>query len=284
MQTIGIIGGSGLYDLPGLENREERRVETPFGSPSDALITGELHGRRLVFLARHGRGHRILPHEINFRANIHALKQVGVEWVISVSAVGSLKEEIHPGDMVVVDQFIDKTRMRASTFFGNGVAGHVSMADPVCAHLAETLYQAGVKVGARTHRGGTYVCMEGPQFSTRAESEVHRRDGGAVIGMTNVPEAKLAREAELCYATLALSTDYDCWHETHEDVSVEAVVAVMKKNTATALAILSEAVLRVAAERTCACPHAARTAVMTDPKLIDKDTRARLALILGAGS
>jgi len=237
--AIGVIGGSGLYELEGLTDVRWRRVRTPFGDPSDEFCTGEFEGRRVVFLPRHGRGHRLMPTELNFRANVWGLKSLGVEWVVSVSAVGSMKEDIQPLDLVIPGQFVDMTKRRVSSFFGEGIVAHVGMADPVCSHLGDLLEKASRGTGARVHRGGTYVCIEGPQFSTRAESRVYRSWGVDVIGMTNMPEAKLAREAELCYATLALATDYDVWHETHEAVSVEAVVANLLKNVATARAVIT---------------------------------------------
>lgn len=283
VKTIGVIGGSGLYDLPGLSGVKEVALETPFGAPSDAYITGELDGLRLVFLPRHGRGHRFLPTEVNYAANIHGLKQLGVEFVISVSAVGSLKEEIHPGHVVVPDQFIDRTSRRRSTFFGNGVVGHISFGDPVCPVVRKLLVAAAQQHSPHVHDGGTYVVMEGPAFSTRAESNLHRSWGASVIGMTNLPEAKLAREAELCYATLALATDYDCWKEELAEVSVDAVVAVLRHNVALAREIVRSAVLslRELPARTCACKDAARHAVMTAPEHIPAAARERLALIIG---
>lgn len=239
MRTLGVIGGSGLYAMEGLEDVEEHSVETSFGAPSDVIVSGTLSGVRLLFLPRHGRGHRLAPHEINYRANILALKQLGAEQIVSFSAVGSMKETIHPGDVVIVDQFLDRTRSRPSTFFeGVGVVAHVSLADPVDAALSEALWRAAVAASARAHRGGTYVCIEGPQFSTRAESNLYRSWGVDVIGMTNLPEARLAREAELPYATVALATDYDCWHQSEEAVNVAAVVAVLQRNVETARNIL----------------------------------------------
>jgi 5'-methylthioadenosine phosphorylase len=281
MRTIGVIGGSGLYEMEGLTDLEEVRLSTPFGEPSDAYLVGRLGDAKLVFLPRHGRGHKILPHEINFRANIHGMKQLGVEWILSVSAVGSMKEEIHPGHIVIVDQFIDRTKSREASFFGHGVAGHVGFADPICSHLAAHVYDAAVAAGATAHKGGTYVVIEGPMFSTRAESRVYRSWGVDVIGMTNLPEAKLAREAEICYSTIALSTDYDCWHETEEDVSVAAVVAIIKKNVALAKRIVKEAASRIPVARTCACISAAAPAVMTAPEAIPAEARERLKLIMG---
>jgi 5'-methylthioadenosine phosphorylase len=276
-----VIGGSGLYEMEGLTDLEEVRLATPFGEPSDAYLVGRLGDARMVFLPRHGRGHRILPHEINFRANVHGMKQLGVEWILSVSAVGSMKEEIHPGHIVIVDQFIDRTKSRASSFFGDGVAGHVAFADPVCNHLAAHVYDAAVAAGATAHKGGTYVVIEGPMFSTRAESRVYRSWGVDVIGMTNLPEAKLAREAEICYSTIALSTDYDCWHETEEDVTVDAVLAIIRQNVALAKRIVKEAAQRIPAARTCACTSAAAPAVMTAPEAIPQAARERLKLIMG---
>ncbi len=284
---IGIIGGSGLYEIEGLSGVERIRLDTPFGAPSDEYVVGRLDGARLAFLPRHGRGHRLLPHEINFRANIHGMKQLGVEWIVSISAVGSMREEIRPGDLVIVDQFLDHTRRRVSSFFGDGAAAHVPFADPVCPVLAERLHQAGEDAtaaagqGARVHRGGTYLVIDGPQFSTRAESTLHRRWGVDVVGMTNMPEAKLAREAELCYATVALSTDYDCWHDAEEDVTVDAVLAVVRRNVATAKDLIRRVIPRVTPPRACPCAGAARGALMTDPALLTAETRKRLELILG---
>jgi 5'-methylthioadenosine phosphorylase len=281
MRTVGVIGGSGLYEMEGLTEIEEVRLKTPFGDPSDAYIVGRLGDAKMVFLPRHGRGHRILPHEINFRANVHGMKQLGVEWILSVSAVGSMKEEIHPGHIVIVDQFIDRTKGRAASFFGDGVAGHVGFADPICNQLAAHVYEGAKAAGATAHKGGTYVVIEGPMFSTRAESRVYRSWGVDVIGMTNLPEAKLAREAEICYSTIALSTDYDCWHETEEDVTVDAVLAIIRQNVALAKRIVQEAVSRIPASRTCACTSAAAPAVMTSPEAIPAEARERLSLIMG---
>jgi 5'-methylthioadenosine phosphorylase len=279
-RVIGVIGGSGLYEMSGLTSVERVKLDTPFGAPSDEYLVGKLGDAKLVFLPRHGRGHRILPNEINFRANIHGMKQLGVEWIISISAVGSMREEIRPGDLVIVDQFVDRTRRRSS-FFGDGVAGHVSMADPVCPIIAEKLHQAATAVGGRVHKGGTYLVIDGPQFSTRAESRIYRQWGVDVIGMTNMPEAKLAREAEICYASVALSTDYDCWHEAEEDVTVAAVVAVMKENVAKAREVIRHAAATIAPPRACPCADAARHAIMTDPAAIPAETKQRLAIILG---
>lgn len=278
---IGIIGGSGLYEMEGLKDIETVSIDTPFGKPSDSIVLGTLSGRRLAFLPRHGRGHRILPTEINYRANMLAMKSLGVGRIISVSAVGSMKESIVPGHIVVPDQFYDLTKHRASTFFGDGVVAHVGLADPVCHELSGVLYESGVKTGATMHKGGTYICMEGPQFSTRAESRIYRSWGVDVIGMTNATEAKLAREAEICYATLALATDYDCWHETEDDVSVEAVIATLNKNVETAKAIIREAVPRIPASRVCACADALRYGIMTPQALIPEDARKKLSLLIG---
>ena len=283
MQTaeIGIIGGSGLYAMPGLTGVREHVVETPFGDPSDAFILGELEGRRVAFLARHGRGHRILPSELNFRANIYALKMLGVERILSVSAVGSLKEEHRPTDFVVPDQFIDRTFARVATFFGEGVVAHVGFGDPVCATVCSAIEQACAEVGVVGKRGGTYVCMEGPQFSTRAESDLYRSWGADVIGMTNLQEAKLAREAEICYATVAMVTDYDCWRVGHDDVTVEQVVAVMQRNADNAAKVVRTAVARMPKERECACASALKFAIMTDRAAIPQAALERLGLLLG---
>ncbi len=279
--AIGIIGGSGLYEMDGLEDVREVEVSTPFGAPSDALITGTYAGRKLVFVPRHGRGHRFLPSEVPYRANIWALKSLGVEWVISLSAVGSLEAELSPGDICLPDQFIDRTWGRPSTFFGNGIVGHVGFADPICAGLQEVVWNTRESVGVPFHRGGVYVCMQGPQFSTRAESFLHRGWQARVIGMTNATEAKLAREAELCYATVAMVTDYDCWHENEEEVSVEAVLEVLHKNVGTAQRIIQEAVPRIPAQRTCPCREAARYAIMTAPEQIPPETRRAVDLLYG---
>ena len=278
---IGIIGGSGLYQMPGLTGIREHRVDTPFGEPSDAFILGDLEGRKVAFLARHGRGHRLLPSELNFRANIFAMKLLGVERILSISAVGSLKEEHKPTDFVIPDQFIDRTFARVATFFGDGVVGHVAFGDPICSTVAETFTKACDAVKVVGKRGGTYVCMEGPQFSTRAESNLYRTWGADVIGMTNLQEAKLAREAEICYATLAMVTDYDCWHEGHDDVTVEQIVAVLHQNAENAAKVVKAAVSAMPTERTCACGDALKYAILTDRKLIPETTKAKLAPILG---
>ncbi len=279
---IGIIGGSGLYAMPGLTNVREERVTTPFGEPSDAFVLGELEGRNVAFLARHGRGHRILPSELNFRANIFAMKMLGVDSILSVSAVGSLKEEHKPTDFVIPDQFIDRTFARTSTFFGDGIVAHVAFGDPVCAPLANVLKQACDTVGVVGKLGGTYVCMEGPQFSTRAESNLYRSWGADVIGMTNLQEAKLAREAELCYATVAMVTDYDCWREGHDDVTVDQIVAVMHQNADNASKVVRAAVAAMPAEMTkgCACVEALKYAILTDRKVIPEETKQKLSLLI----
>ncbi len=279
--SIGVIGGSGLYEMDGLTQVRTVKVATPFGRPSDDYIIGTLHGKRVAFLPRHGRGHRLLPTDINYRANIYGMKKLGVERIISVSAVGSMKEEIKPGDIVIPDQFYDHTKHRRSTFFGSGVVAHVGMADPVCAALCEVLIEAGNTVGATVHRNGTYICMEGPQFSTRAESLVYRKWDVDVIGMTNATEAKLAREAEICYSTIALATDYDCWHHSEEAVTVEAVLAVMKHNIETSKAMIRETVRVLPGSRGCFCGEALRNTIMTPEKLIPAKTKRDLAPIIG---
>ena len=277
---IGIIGGSGLYAMPGLTDVREEKVTTPFGDPSDAFVLGELEGRRVAFLARHGRGHRLLPSELNFRANIYAMKMLGVERIFSVSAVGSLKEEHKPTEFVMPDQFIDRTFARTSTFFGDGIVAHVAFGDPVCATVSKAFQKACEAVGVVGKSGGTYVCMEGPQFSTRAESNLYRSWGADVIGMTNLQEAKLAREAEICYATMAMVTDYDCWFEGHDDVTVDQVVAVMHQNSANAAKVVRSAVAAMPTERTCACGDALKYAILSDRKAIPAETRQKLALLL----
>ena len=280
---IGIIGGSGLYQMPELKDVEEIRVETPFGSPSDAFILGTLEDQRVVFLPRHGRGHRFTPTELPFRANIYGMKLLGVERILSASAVGSLQEQYAPLDMVIPDQFFDRTRARAreSTFFGEGIVAHVGFAHPICDALAETLEQSCRATDVKAHRGGTYLCMEGPAFSTKAESEVYRAWGMDVIGMTNLQEAKLAREAEICYATLALVTDYDCWHPGHDAVSVETVIEYLNKNVRNAQNIMREAVKRLgAAPRECKCSSALKNAIFTAPDLWPAETAKKLAAII----
>ncbi len=278
--NIGVIGGSGLYEMEGLTGISNVKMTTPFGSPSDEYVIGTLFGKRVAFLPRHGRGHRIFPSDINYRANIYGMKKLGVERIISVSAVGSMKEEIKPGDIVIPDQFYDHTKHRRSTFFGDGIVAHVGMADPICGRLAAVLAQAGEAVGAAVHRGGTYLCMEGPQFSTRAESLTYRKWDVDVIGMTNATEAKLAREAELCYSTIALATDYDCWHHSEEDVTVEAVLAVMKKNIETSRAMIREAVRQLEEESPCSCREALKNTIMTPENLIPAKTKRDLAPVI----
>ena len=278
---IGIIGGSGMYDLEGIRDLAEHTVSTPYGKPSARLITGRLGEREIVFLPRHGKGHRLLPTEIPFRANVWAMKKMGVTHLFSVSAVGSLQERIAPGDIVFPDQFIDRTFLREATFFGRGVVAHVQFGDPVCPHLVEVLGQSAAENGTRYHRGGIYICMEGPAFSTRAESNLYRAWGGAVIGMTNLQEAKLAREAEICLATIALATDYDCWHETEEEVSVESVLEVMRKNIVTSKRLIAEAVGRVRDGAGCSCRDALRNAIVTPLDKLSKKRRLELEPILG---
>ena len=280
-RLVGIIGGSGLYEMDGLEILREERIQTPFGDPSDRYLVGRLEGRPVAFLARHGRRHSLMPSELNFRANIYGFKVLGAEWILSASAVGSMKQEVKPLDILIPDQFFDRTNGRVGTFFGHGLIAHVSMADPTCHVLGDILYLAGRQIGATMHKGGTYLCIEGPQFSTRAESRIYRNWGVDVIGMTNLQEAKLAREAEICYATMALVTDYDVWHETEEDVSVESVVAILRQNAATARAILRAAVTRIPAERSCSCAHALRDAIITSPESIPENVKRDLAPIVG---
>ena len=278
---IGIIGGSGLYDMAELTDREERTVETPFGPPSGPYVLATLRGRRVAFLARHGQGHRILPSELNFRANIYGFKVLGVEWILSASAVGSLREDYKPLDLVVPDQFFDRTRGRISTFFGEGVVGHVAFAHPFCTVLGPILFQAASRTGATVHRGGTYVCMEGPQFSTVAESNAYRASGFDIIGMTNLQEAKLAREAEICYTTLALVTDYDCWHPAHDSVTVDMIIANLGQNAKVAQQVIANAVEQLPVARTCECARALATAIITHRDAIPAATRAKLTPIIG---
>jgi 5'-methylthioadenosine phosphorylase len=278
---IGIIGGSGLYEMEGLDNIREEMVRTPFGDPSDTYILGRLHGRPVAFLARHGRGHRLMPSELNFRANIFGFKILGAGWILSASAVGSMREEVKPLDILIPDQFFDRTKARASTFFGNGLIAHVSFADPTCHVLGAILYRVGRQVGATMHQGGTYLCIEGPQFSTRAESRIYRSWGVDVIGMTNLQEAKLAREAEICYATMALVTDYDVWHDTEEDVNVESVIKILQQNVKTAKAIIRAAVAEIPEARKCFCAHALRDAIITARDAIPAAVKRDLAPIVG---
>ena len=278
---IGIIGGSGLYSMPGLTRAKEVRLKTPFGAPSDAYVCGLLEGRKVAFLARHGRGHRLLPSELNFRANVYGFKQLGVERIISISAVGSLKEEHKPLEFVIPDQFFDRTRHRIDTFFGNGLVAHIAFAQPVCAEMARVVESACTQVGVTGKRGGTYLCMEGPQFSTLAESNVYRGLGMDVIGMTNLQEAKLAREAELCYVTVAMVTDYDCWHPHHDSVTVDQVIAVLVKNAENAAKVVRSTVAGMPKTRSCHCGSVLAHAILTDPKTIPASTRKKLALIVG---
>jgi 5'-methylthioadenosine phosphorylase len=279
--TIGIIGGSGLYNMAELTDREERTVATPFGDPSGPYILGTLRGKRVAFLARHGAGHRILPSELNFRANMYGFKVLGVERILSASAVGSLKQEYKPLDIVVPDQFFDRTKGRISTFFGRGLVAHVAFAHPICGELSRVAADAAERVGATVHRGGTYVNMEGPQFSTLAESRLYRAWGLDIIGMTNLQEAKLAREAEICYATLALVTDYDCWHPDHDSVTVDLIIANLTQNALTAQKTIAEAVERLDAARTCGCKDALATAIITRAEDVPEKTKKELAPIIG---
>jgi 5'-methylthioadenosine phosphorylase len=279
--TVGVIGGSGLYQIEGLANPEEVAVSTPFGDPSDSIVVGELAGIRVAFLPRHGRGHRITPTEIPVRANIYALKSLGVERLISISAVGSMREDVRPLDVLVPDQIFDRTTLRSRTFFDGGIVAHVGLAEPYCSELSAQLADAATGVAPAVHRGGTYVCIEGPQFSTKAESRIYRQWGVDVIGMTAMPEARLAREAELCYATLALITDYDVWHESAETVTVEQVTANLTKNSIVAKEALLRFLARLPATRTCACGSALANSIVTAPDRIPPDARQRLNLLAG---
>lgn len=280
-KVIGVIGGSGLYEMEGLTDVKSVKVDTPFGEPSDEFVTGKLGSVRMIFLPRHGRGHRLLPSEVNYRANIYGMKKLGAEWVISVSAVGSMKEAIEPGHVVIVDQFFDRTKARPSTFFGSGVVAHVEFADPVCEDLSSVLYAAAIKAGATVHKGGTYLCIDGPQFSTRSESVIYRSWGVDVIGMTNIPEAKLAREAELCYATVALPTDYDCWHVSEDSVTVEMILKTLEANVRTAKNVIKNAVPEVKPKRACPCTRALEHAIITDRAAIPEKAKKDLDLIIG---
>jgi 5'-methylthioadenosine phosphorylase len=277
---IGIIGGSGLYSIPGLSDMREVKQDTPFGDPSDAYVLGSLAGHKVAFLARHGRGHRILPTELNFRANVYGFKQLGVERIVSISAVGSLKEEHKPLEFVIPDQFFDRTRHRVDTFFGNGIVAHIAFADPVCPQLSQVVETACKKAGVTGKRGGTYLNMEGPQFSTKAESTIYRSWGMDVIGMTNLQEAKLAREAEICYVTVAMVTDYDCWHPHHDSVTVDQVVAVLVKNAENAANVVRETIAAMPTGRSCKCGSALAHAILTDRDKIPATTRQKLGLIL----
>jgi 5'-methylthioadenosine phosphorylase len=278
---IGIIGGSGLYSMNGLTKTREVQVKTPFGEPSDAFVLGLLEGKRVAFLARHGRGHRILPSEINFRANVYAMKLLGVERIISVSAVGSLMEDLQPGEFLVPDQFVDRTKNRISTFFGDGLVAHVGFGKPTCRQVSGVLADASVHCGVMAHRRGTYVCIEGPQFSTLAEATLHRQLKFEVIGMTNVTEAKLAREAEICYATIAMITDFDCWHPGHDSVTASQIIATLVQNAENAQRVLREAVRAMPDARTCQCGAALKHALVTDLKLVPKATKKKLEAIIG---
>jgi len=278
---IGIIGGSGLYHMPGFSDPHEVQQQTPFGDPSDAYILGTLEGRQVAFLARHSRGHKLLPSELNFRANIYGFKQLGAERIVSVSAVGSLKEEHRPLDFVIPDQFFDRTRHRVDTFFGEGIVAHVGFGDPVCGEMTNVVHGACQVAGVTAKLGGTYICMEGPQFSTKAESNVYRTWGADVIGMTNLQEAKLAREAEICYVTIAMVTDYDCWHPHHDSVTVEQIVSVLVKNAENAAKVVKATVSAMPKARTCKCGRALAQAIMTDPAKIPAATKQKLQLILG---
>ena len=278
---IGIIGGSGLYHMPGFEAQEEANIITPFGAPSDNYVLGRLAGRNVAFLARHGRGHRISPSELNFRANIYGMKDLGVERILSLSAVGSLKEEHRPQDFVIPDQFFDRTRGRISTFFGEGLVAHISFADPVCPQLSEIVRKSCVQSGIDVAKGGTYLCMEGPAFSTKAESNVYRSWGMDVIGMTNLQEAKLAREAEICYVTVAMVTDYDCWHEEHDAVTVTDILANLNKNADNACKVVAASIAGMPTARECKCGAALAHALITDPKVVPEATRKKLELLVG---
>jgi 5'-methylthioadenosine phosphorylase len=278
---IGIIGGSGLYDMADLTDRHEVHVSTPFGPPSGPYVTGTLRGRPVAFLARHGAGHRLMPSELNFRANIYGFKTLGVEWILSASAVGSLRQEYAPLDLLIPDQFLDRTKARVSTFFGRGLVAHVGFGHPVCGRLADLAHESATRAGARVHKGGTYVCMEGPQFSTKAESNLYRSWGMDVIGMTNLQEAKLAREAEICYSTIALITDYDCWHPDHDHVTVDMVVANLAQNAKMAQRVIANAVERLPIDRSCECATALATAILTRRDAIPDDVRRDLWPIVG---
>jgi len=278
---IGIIGGSGLYDMAGFADREERVIATPFGDPSGPYVVATLRGRRVAFLARHGKGHRLLPSELNFRANIYGFKVLGVEWIVSASAVGSLRQEYKPLDLVVPTQFFDRTRGRVSTFFGGGIVAHVGFAHPFCSTLSEITFRSASRTGATVHRGGTYVCMEGPQFSTMAESNFYRAAGFEIIGMTNLQEAKLAREAEICYTTLALVTDYDCWHPDHDSVTVDMIVSNLMQNANTAQQVIANVVEALPVPRTCECSRALATAIITRPDAVPPAVKEKLRPIIG---
>ncbi len=280
-KIVGVMGGSGLYEMEGLEDIQSVSLKTPFGDPSDSFIVGRLEGVKVAFLPRHGKGHRIQPSSLNFRANIYGMKTLGVQWIIGVSAVGSMKELIHPGDMIIPDQFIDQTKGRSNTFFSDGIVGHISFADPVCPVLSQILFEAGKEVGATVHPKGTYLCIEGPQFSTRAESRLYRTWGVDVIGMTNLPEAKLAREAEICYSTIAFATDYDCWHEEAGDVSIGEVLRILAQSTKVAKSVIRHAVKHLPEKRECLCAHTLKYALITGKKYLSEKTKKDLELIIG---
>ena len=280
-KIVGVMGGSGLYEMEGLEDIQSVSLKTPFGDPSDSFIVGRLEGVKVAFLPRHGKGHRIQPSSLNFRANIYGMKTLGVQWIIGVSAVGSMKELIHPGDMIIPNQFIDQTKGRSNTFFSDGIVGHISFADPVCPVLSQILFEAGKEVGATVHPNGTYLCIEGPQFSTRAESRLYRTWGVDVIGMTNLPEAKLAREAEICYSTIAFATDYDCWHEEAGDVSIGEVLRILSQSTKVAKSAIRHAVKHLPEKRECPCAHTLKYALITGKKYLSEKTKKDLEPIIG---
>jgi 5'-methylthioadenosine phosphorylase len=280
-KIVGVMGGSGLYEMEGLEDIQSVSLKTPFGDPSDSFIVGRLEGVKVAFLPRHGKGHRIQPSSLNFRANIYGMKALGVQWIIGVSAVGSMKELIHPGDMIIPDQFIDQTKGRSNTFFSDGIVGHISFADPVCPVLSQILFEAGKEVGATVHPNGTYLCIEGPQFSTRAESRLYRTWGVDIIGMTNLPEAKLAREAEICYSTIAFATDYDCWYEEEGDVSIGEVLRILAQSTKVAKSAIRHAIKHLPEKRECLCAHTLKYALITGKKHLSEKTKRDLELIIG---
>lgn len=280
MNSIGVIGGSGLYEMDNLSDIEHIEVDTPWGAPSDKLIKGKINDIKVIFLSRHGKGHKIKPSDINFRANIYALKSLGVDRIISVSAVGSMKEEIEPGHLVIPDQFIDFTKNRVSSFFEPGFVAHVSMAHPICGDLSDQIYKSCINSGATVHKDGTYICIEGPQFSSKAESELFRSWNVDIIGMTNMPEAKLAREAEICYSTLALSTDYDCWHEDHDHVTVEDIIEIMNKNVAMAKKVLSDLFNNLSEEMQCNCRESLKNAIITSKDSINENVKTKLGPII----
>ena len=280
-KIVGVIGGSGLYDMEGLEEVQNVSLKTPFGDPSDSFTVGRLEGVKVAFLPRHGKGHRIQPSSLNSRANIYGMKMLGVQWIIGVSAVGSMKESIRPGDMVIPNQFIDQTKGRPSTFFNDGIVGHIGFADPVCPVLSQILFEVGKEVGATVHKDGTYICIEGPQFSTRAESRLYRTWGVDIIGMTNLPEAKLAREAEICYSTIAFATDYDCWHDAAEDVSVGEILRILAQSTKIAKSAIRHAINRLPGRRECVCANALKYAMVTAKKFISEKTKKDLQPIIG---